>query len=604
MIFEEIKKIIAMNEHRFQDVLDNFSQLVGVQDWLALIALIITVIGLTSLAEKRTVIGVDYGKYLMDEYRIFGIVRVFHILIGIAIINAVALVVMLHNFPVIIEFVVFVLLILSAWFVLVYLFSYVLRIHPKVKREIYKKQILGLYVNSNTECNFEGDRVVGMHGGDRTPKKISSNVQSYFNLYNEETIVSFVELFGPKSPVYSRTKHNISYWKKMGFGEPHDYSISEDKSVLPLNHISWEFFQMYRFSDIQDRWLLEILNLFNGDYANQYPRLRLYNVARILGQINRVGFVEGLWKYKFLDYFMPFIIKALDSSKDKNCEERVPAEEYLHMQLALYLQKVFSNYHTQMFEESTAKAFNMLLSIEHFCGVIPIQKRIQIYLKGATGDYKKILDEAISNYNKQQSSIKNIVLDFGNVLVDWSLDNLFKRYYKGLTRESKLYKEVLSPEWIREVDASNSLKEIVDERIRRYPRYKKQIELFYREWDLTVSGEIDRMLELVKELKKKYRVYGLSNWCKELFLKVQKHYPILNEIDNYIISGGLVDGNGNSIPPKPSKEIYEYFLNYFCLDAVSCFFVDDKIENVNAARALNIKSICFKDAQQLRRVLL
>ena len=213
MIFEEIKKIIAMNEHRFQDVLDNFSQLVGVQDWLALIALIITVIGLTSLAEKRTVIGVDYGKYLMDEYRIFGIVRVFHILIGIAIINAVALVVMLHNFPVIIEFVVFVLLILSAWFVLVYLFSYVLRIHPKVKREIYKKQILGLYVNSNTECNFEGDRVVGMHGGDRTPKKISSNVQSYFNLYNEETIVSFVELFGPKSPVYSRTKHNISYWK-------------------------------------------------------------------------------------------------------------------------------------------------------------------------------------------------------------------------------------------------------------------------------------------------------------------------------------------------------------------------------------------------------
>ena len=169
-------------------ILDYFSTHVGVQDWVALIALNITVIGLTSLAEKRTVIGVDYGKYLIDEYKLLGVVRVFHLLVAVAIINAASLIVMLHGFSVYFEIIVFFLLILSSWFVLTYLFSFVLRVHPHVKREIYRKEILGLYINTATECNFEGDRVVGMHGGDRTSKKISSNVQNFFNEYNDALV--------------------------------------------------------------------------------------------------------------------------------------------------------------------------------------------------------------------------------------------------------------------------------------------------------------------------------------------------------------------------------------------------------------------------------
>ena len=61
-----------------------------------------------------------------------------------------------------------------------------------------------------------------------------------------------------------------------------------------MKHISWEFFQMFRYSEIQERWLLEILKLFNGAYADKFPRLRLYNVSRILGQINRVGYY---WRF-------------------------------------------------------------------------------------------------------------------------------------------------------------------------------------------------------------------------------------------------------------------------------------------------------------------
>lgn len=587
----------------FSRIVSNFSENVGVQDWLALIALIITVIGLTSLAEKRTVIGVDYGKYLIDEYKILGWVRVFHVFIGIAVINALALVVMLHNFPAVVEFVVFALLILCAWFVLVYLFSYVLRIHPRVKREIYKRQILGLYVNSDTDCDFEGDRVVGMHGGDRTVKKLSSNVQSYFNQYDEQTIAAFAELFGPDSLVYSRSRRILAYWRKLGYGEPHDYSVYERGKKMPVHHISWEFFQMYRFSDIQDRWLLEILNLFNGSYADAHPRLRLYNVARVIGHINRVGHADGLWRYKFLDYLMPYVLRALDATSDSDVDGRERVEEYLHRQLALYMQNVCNRHPNPMFLESVEKAFRLLLNIEFFRGVVPIKSRIKIYRSGATGEYKTVVERAARAYNKQRTEIQNLVLDFGNVLVDWKLENLFGPRDRKRCRDRKLFEEVLDPAWIRVVDSSESLREVVEQRKVQYPGFAKELDLFYSDWGKTVKGEIPGMLELVRELKTRYAVYGLSNWCREAFERVRGEHGTLMEIDNYVISGGLVDGAGEPVPPKPDAKIIQYFLDKFQLDKSTCLFVDDRLENVQAARHFGMRAILFRDARQLRLAL-
>ena len=588
----------------FCQIFDYFNNHVGVQDWVALIGLNVTVIGLTSLAEKRNVVGIDYGKYLIDEYKLWGVFRIYHILIGVAFINALSLVVMLHGMSPVVDLIVFVLLIVSSWFVLLYLFSYVMRVHPRVKREIYRRQVLGLYIKADVECNFKGDRIVGMPKGDRTPKKISSNIQSFFNLYNEDTVVAFAELFGPNSPVYARDPQSMRVWKKLGYGEPHEYN--EDKSQkMPVQHISWEFFQMFRRSDIQDRWLLEILNLFNGEYADAYPRLRLYNVARVLGQINRVGFSDGLWKYKFVDYLMPYIVKALDTSGDNMAgnKEREEVERYLHEQLAQYFQFVLKNYRTPTFEESVAKAFRLLLDVEFFRGVIPIEERIKIYGNGASGIYLELIEKAGKHYEEEIGKIKNIVLDFGNVLVNWNPENLYKDFFSCESEKNDFYSKVLTADWIKEVDASETLDTVVEARKKQSPRYEKALDAFRDNWIKTVGGEITGMKTVVGKLKQSYNVYGLSNWCKDAFLQARSQYAILQEVENYVISGGLTYSDGKAVGTKPDQAIYTFFLEKFKLDPSSCLFIDDRPDCVKAARESGMKAIVFKDAIQIDKLL-
>lgn len=576
-----------------------FSNEINIQDWIALVALNVTVIGLTSLAEKRVVIGIDYGKYLIDNYKLLNIIRIYYLLVGVAVINATSLVVMLHSFPIWIECVMYILLILSSWFVLYYLFAYVLRVHPAVKEEIYRDQILGMYVQADKVCNFEGDRIVHMQNGDRTKKKISSNVLSYFNNYNEDTIHSFAELFGPKSIVYARDKKNMKVWAQLGYGDPHDYHVDGSSN---LNHISWEFFQMFRYSEIQDKWIQEILNLFNGEYAESYPRLRLYNVARSMGQINRVGFADGLWKYKFLDYLMPYILKALDSINDDTPEDRVKTELYLHQQLAIYMNRVMESMPTVTFEESVDKALQTLLSVESFNGAVSISDRIKCYKEnGSSSIFRHKIEACEKKYEEQMKRIKVVVLDFGNVLVKWSPRYLFDSIIADENKKNIFYNDVLTDDWMYKVDAAESLTDLVTQRIRLFPKYEKELHIFNQEWEKTIGGEMDGMLQLVKDLKKKkFRVLGLSNWCKETFERVRPQYAVLQEIDDYIISGGLP----KDILPKPSPTIFKRFICQFNLNPSECLFIDDKEANTHTARELGMSAILFRNSFQLRKLLI
>ena len=52
--------------------------------WLALITINMTIIGLTSLAETKRVIGVDYGKFLIRKYGVGGCVRIYYLLVVFA----------------------------------------------------------------------------------------------------------------------------------------------------------------------------------------------------------------------------------------------------------------------------------------------------------------------------------------------------------------------------------------------------------------------------------------------------------------------------------------------------------------------------------------
>lgn len=306
----------------------------------AIIAINMTVIGLTSLAEMKNVVGIDYGKFLLRKYKIWGFIRVYYLLIVFALINVASLFLIIvpnYNF----RLLHFWSLIVSLIFAIYYFFTYIIVESKRVKKQIYEQEILGLYYNSNEPTTYGPDIISKVNDGSRTHKKMSSNIIHYFNTYSSDSNEAFAELFGPKSIIYKYSKLlNRKRHRKYKIPVPYIYR----ESIGKTKELSHEFFQMYRYSEIQDRWLLEALSIF--DNTHKYPSfdyIRLTNLTRVIGQINTFGTSSNLYKHKFLEHLFIYYKKAVFHKPPDN----LPINTKMEIEnLAIYLT---NEYYTLIF---------------------------------------------------------------------------------------------------------------------------------------------------------------------------------------------------------------------------------------------------------------
>ena len=109
---------------------------------LTMISINMTIIGLTSLAEKKTIIGVVYGKYLINKYKLFHIVPLYLMLILFAVVNTAALFTLYWTDS---QFClsIFIGLTVCLSFAIYYFFGFILRENNSVKR--HNKEIPQTY---------------------------------------------------------------------------------------------------------------------------------------------------------------------------------------------------------------------------------------------------------------------------------------------------------------------------------------------------------------------------------------------------------------------------------------------------------------------------
>ena len=113
--------------------------------------------------------------------------------------------------------------------------------------------------------------------------------------------------------------------------------------------------------------------------------------------------------------------------------------------------------------------------------------------------------------------------------------------------------------------------------------WKKEIELYYGEFMKMMGGQIPGMVEYVKQLKNKgFHIFGLSNWSVETFSLVRPVYPVLDLMEDMVISGV-------EHVMKPDPKIFELALQRFGIKAEETVFIDDNPKNVAAANALGIR---------------
>ncbi len=109
-------------------------------------------------------------------------------------------------------------------------------------------------------------------------------------------------------------------------------------------------------------------------------------------------------------------------------------------------------------------------------------------------------------------------------------------------------------------------------------------------------------LEFLKELgaledaagRKRCMFIAISNWDKDSSILVRERFKEeLSCFDDFVISGetGTV---------KPNKEIFDVAVEKSGVSKEECLFIDDQQENIDAAEALGIPSMLYKNAKQAR----
>ena len=193
--------------------------------------------------------------------------------------------------------------------------------------------------------------------------------------------------------------------------------------------------------------------------------------------------------------------------------------------------------------------------------------------------------------------IKNLIFDFGKVLVDYDYEGFFQQYIHDKQIYDNLLQTFAAENWQEEFDLEiNPMADILQQKMELHPEFANEIQYMGEHYLELVTGEIEGMRELMQRLKAEgFRLFGLSNWCQHVKITMQQ-YPIFKLLEGSIISSDIHI-------TKPSAAIYQTLLNRFGLKAEECIFTDDKAPNIAAGEQLGIRGIVFQNAAQYERDL-
>lgn len=186
---------------------------------------------------------------------------------------------------------------------------------------------------------------------------------------------------------------------------------------------------------------------------------------------------------------------------------------------------------------------------------------------------------------------KNIVFDFGGVMVDFDPHKYLIDLFGNRELEEEVYDLTFgSREW-RMLDAGRITRREANERMLERAKAVGrgfEVEGVLDDW-MSMLHPRRRMQALVEQLKQRgYCVYYLSNIPEDVL-------ALLMERDFQ----GLFDGGVASCEVhvnKPDPRIYQALLDKYGLKASESVFIDDRQDNVQAAFELGFVGIRMKDS--------
>lgn len=193
--------------------------------------------------------------------------------------------------------------------------------------------------------------------------------------------------------------------------------------------------------------------------------------------------------------------------------------------------------------------------------------------------------------------IKNLVFDFGKVLVDYDFIHIIRTFFTDRQDEEEFVRLFTDESFMDRCDKEDEpFIEIIRDMQQRYPQFKVQAQAFYDHYVDFVTGEVPGMRENLKMLKAEgFKLYGLTNWSSKVH-EVMQRFPIFSLLD-----GRLISSEEHLIKPDPA--IYRRFCEKFQVKPEECLFTDDKPKNIAGAKSIGMHAIVFQHADQYMQEL-
>lgn len=184
--------------------------------------------------------------------------------------------------------------------------------------------------------------------------------------------------------------------------------------------------------------------------------------------------------------------------------------------------------------------------------------------------------------------LKNIIFDFGNVIMNYSPDEILNHYELSPADHDLLKKTIFeSKEW-NEIDAGKiSEKEATEIFMDRVPdRLKRKVKQVMATWPENVDF-YEPVFNYMEKLRQNgYKIYGLSNTGMQ-FANFVKNSEMGIYFDGYVFSA-------QEKLMKPDRRIYEKLIARYMLKPEESLFIDDLKANTDEAKKLGMQAFTFK----------
>jgi 2-haloacid dehalogenase len=194
-------------------------------------------------------------------------------------------------------------------------------------------------------------------------------------------------------------------------------------------------------------------------------------------------------------------------------------------------------------------------------------------------------------------NIKNIIFDFGGVLIDWNPRYLYKDHFATEAEMEVFLENICTDAWNIEQDRGRPLAEATKLLQGKHPEFRDLIALFYGEWETMMKSDIPGTVKILHEVRPKYKLYGLTNWSAETIDFAYNRFDFFEQFDGIVVSGveKLI---------KPDYTFFYILLNRHDIKADESVFIDDNAANIKAAKELGFLTVHFKNPEQLREELI